>query len=107
MSVGWRHGCGWLLSLLLGTLLLVSILAGAGVMFGVRQPGQIWAVPIQRGYFAIGRIASNECRRMQARVTVARCTWQYGAVLYLPHTGAGGSGVEYTLFALPDPHTWR
>jgi hypothetical protein len=83
------------------------MLAGAGVMFGIRQPGQIWAVPIRGGYFAIGRIANNECRRMQARGTVARCTWQYGAVLYLPHSGAGGSGVEYTLFAVPDPHPRR
>jgi hypothetical protein len=107
MSIHWRRGCVWLLGALLGSLLLLSALAGAGIMFGIRQPDKIWVVPTRQGYFAIGRIASNECRRMQARGVVARCVYQYGAVLYLPHSGQGGSGVEYTLFALPDPQIWR
>jgi hypothetical protein len=107
MSALWRRGGMGLLGALLGIFLLVSVLAGAGIMFGLRQPGRIWAAPVGRGYFAIGRIVSNECRRMQARGSLVRCAQAYGAVLYLPHTGSGGYGVEYTLFAIPDPQTWR
>jgi hypothetical protein len=38
-----------LLGALLGIFLLVSVLAGAGIMFGLRQPGRIWAAPFGRG----------------------------------------------------------
>jgi hypothetical protein len=107
MSARWQRGCVWLLGALLGMLLLVIALAGMGIWVGVRQPSHIWAVPIGGGYFAIGRIVSNECRRMQARGSLVRCPQDYGAVLYLPHAGPGAYGVEYTLFAIPDPHTWR
>jgi hypothetical protein len=98
-----RRGCMWVLGVLIGTLLLVSALAGIGIMVGARQPGQLWIVSVGQSYFAIGRLVNQECRRLQARGTPVHCVRDYGAVLYLPHTGAGGYGVEYTLFAIPDP----
>jgi hypothetical protein len=102
----WR-GCIWLLGVLVATLLLVSTLAGIGIMVGVRQPGQLWAIPVGQGYFAIGRLVSQECIRMQARGMRVHCARDYGAVLYVSHVGAGGYGVEYTLFAIPDPRPPR
>ena len=88
-----------------GALVLVCVLASAGVLVGLRQPGEVWAVPMRRGYFAIGRIVSSaDCRRLRARGLV--CSQQYGAVLYLPNSGAGGYGIEYTLFAIPAPQQW-
>ena len=105
MGGRWRRGCVWLLAVPLGTLVLVCVLAGAGVLVGLRQPGEVWAVPMRRGYFAIGRIVSSaDCRRLRARGFA--CSRQYGAVLYLPNSGPGGYGVEYTLFAIPEPQQW-
>ncbi|HEU5100159.1 MAG TPA: hypothetical protein VFU22_14120 [Roseiflexaceae bacterium] len=99
MSGRWWRGCVVLLALPLGTLLLLMILAGAGIVIGIRQPGEVWAVPIRRGYFAIGRIVNSaDCRRLHARGLV--CSRRYGALLYLPR---GGRGVEYTLFSFPEP----
>jgi hypothetical protein len=98
-----RRGCVWLLGALIGTLLIVTALAGIGVMVGVRRPGQLWVVPMGQSYFAIGRLVNQECRRLQARGTPVQCARDYGAVLYLPHAGADGYGIEYTLFAIPDP----
>ena len=98
----WWRGCVWLLAIPLGMLVLVCVLAGAGVLIGLRQPGGVWVVPVQRGYFAIGRIVgSADCRRLQARGVV--CSRQYGALLYLPGSEPGSYGVEHTLFAIPDP----
>ena len=101
MDGRWRRGCVWLLAMPLGTLVLVCVLAGAGVLIGLRQPGEVWAVPMRRGYFAIGRIVgSADCRRLRARGV--DCAQQYGAILYLPSSDPGGHGVEYTLFAIPE-----
>ena len=98
----WRRGCVWLLAVPIATLMLVCVLAGAGVLVGLRQPGEVWAVPVRRGYFSIVRIVgSADCRRLRARGFA--CSRQYGAVLYLPSSGPGGHGVEYTLFAIPEP----
>jgi hypothetical protein len=105
MTNRWRRGCMWLLVVQLGVLALVSVLLGAGVLVGLRQPGEVWAVPMRRGYFAIGRIVgSADCRRLRARGF--ECSRQYGAVLYLPNSGPGGYGIEYTLFAIPEPQQW-
>jgi hypothetical protein len=104
MHARWQGGCLWLLVALLGMLLFLSALAGAGIMIGLRQPGQLWVVPAGGGYFAIGRIVSNECKRLQARGFLVECPQVYGALLYVPRTHPGGNGVEYTLFAIPDPH---
>jgi len=102
----WRRGCVWLLAVPISVFALVCVLAGAGVLFGLRQPGEVWAVPMQRSYFAIGRIVgSADCRRLRARGF--DCSRQYGAVLYLPNSGPGGYGVEYTLFAIPEPQQWQ
>jgi hypothetical protein len=99
----WRRGCVLLLALPLGGMLLLVVLAGAGILIGARQPGEVWAVPFRRGYFAIGRIVgSADCRRLRARGLA--CSRQYGAVLYLPR---GGHGVEYRLFAFPEPGEWQ
>jgi hypothetical protein len=98
-----RRGCVWLLGALIGILLLASALVVVGILVGVHQPGQIWAVPVGRGYFAAGRLGNPECRRLQARGAQVDCPRVYGAVIYLPHMGPGGYGVEYTLFAIPDP----
>jgi hypothetical protein len=96
----------WLLAAPLVVLLLVCVLAGAGVLIGLRQPGEVWAVPMRRGYFAIGRIVNAaDCRRLRARGFA--CARQYGAVLYLPRSGPGEHGVEYTLFAIPEPQAWQ
>src|SRR5690349_5965705 len=101
MAGRWRRGCVWLLAVPLGVLVIVCVLAGAGVLIGLRQPGQVWAVPMRRGYFAIGRIVgSADCRRLRARGV--DCAQQYGAILYLPSSDPGGHGVEYTLFAIPE-----
>jgi hypothetical protein len=105
MAGRWRRGCVWLLAAPLGALVLMCVLAGAGVLVGLRQPGEVWAAPMRRGYFAIGRIVSSaDCRRLRARGLA--CSRQYGAVLYLPNSGPGGYGVEYTLFAIPEPQQW-
>ena len=97
----WRRGCVWLLAVPLGVLVLVCVLAVAGVLIGMRQPSEVWAVPMRRGYFAIGRIVgSADCRRLRARGV--DCARQYGAILYLPSSDPGGHGVEYTLFAIPE-----
>ncbi len=102
MIAHWRRGCLGLLLVLLGLAIALGILAGVGVVVGARQPSEIWAVPLSRGYFAIGRIVSNaDCRRLRARGLL--CARRYGAVLYLSGTNADGHGVEYTLFAFPDP----
>ena len=106
MGGRWRRGCVWLLAVPIGMIVLVCVLAGAGVVIGMRQPGEVWAVPMRRGYFAIGRIVgSADCRRLRARGF--DCSRQYGAVLYLPNSGPGGYGVEYTLFAIPEPQQWE
>ena len=106
MAGHWRRGCVWLLAAPLSAIVLVCVLAGAGVLIGLRQPGQVWAVPMRRGYFAIGRIVSSaDCRRLRARGFT--CAEQYGAVLYLSRSRPGGYGVEYTLFAFPEPQAWR
>ena len=98
----------WLLIALLGTLLLVSVGAGAGILIGVRQPSQIWRIPLGRGYIAIGRIVGDtECQRMQARGLLVECARHYGAVLFLPHIGPDGSDQSYTLFTIPDPQPGR
>jgi len=102
----WRRGCVWLLAVLLSMIILVSVLAGAGILIGLRQPGEVWAVPMRRGYFAIGRIVNSaDCRRLRARGFA--CSRQYGALIYLPRSVPGGHGVEYTLFAIPEPRQWR
>src|SRR3954469_7985050 len=104
----WRRGCMGLLLALFSVILIVGALAGVGIMVGVHQPGQIWQVPIGGGYFAIGQLVSNnDCRRFQSRDSTRPCAVRYGAVLYLPHADRGGHGVEHTLFAIPDPHSWR
>jgi hypothetical protein len=104
MAIRWWRGCAGLLLVIFGTLVLASVLTGIGIMFGVRQPGQLWAVPVSRGYFAIGRIVSSaDCRRLRARGF--SCTPKYGAVLYLSSTSSGRHGVEYTLMAIPDPQS--
>lgn len=106
MAGRWRRGCAWLLAVPISALVLAGVLAGAGVLVGLRQPNQVWAVPIRRGYFAIGRIVgSADCRRQRAHGFA--CSRQYGAVLYLPTSGPGGHGVEYTLFAIPEPQQWQ
>jgi hypothetical protein len=105
MARGWRRGCVGLLLVMFSTMLLAGVLAGVGLMVGVRQPGQLWAVPVSRGYFAIGRIVSSaDCRRLRARGF--RCTPQYGAVLYLPYSVSGRHGTEFTLFAFPEPQSY-
>jgi hypothetical protein len=102
MIAHWRRGCLGLVMALLGLVIVVGMLAGVGVLVGSRQPGGIWAVPLSRGYFAIGRLVSSaDCRRLRAREL--GCAERYGAVLYLSGAGADGHGVEYTLFALADP----
>ena len=102
MAVGWRRGCVWLFAGLLGALVLACMLAGAGVWIGLHQPGEVWAVPMRQGYFAIGRIVNSaDCRRLRGRGFA--CTQKYGALLYLPGSGPAGYGVEYTLFAIPEP----
>ena len=101
----WRRGCVWLLAVPMSALVLVCVLAGVGLLVGLRQPGEVWAVPMQRGYFAIGRIVgSADCRRLRARGFA--CSRQYGAVLYLPNSRPGGHGVEYTLFTIHEPQQW-
>lgn len=105
MAGRWRRGCMWLLAVPLSAIMLVCVLAGAGVLVGLRQPGEVWAVPMRRGYFAIGRIVgSADCRRLRARGFA--CSRQYGAVLYLPNNGQGGYGVEHILFAISEPQQW-
>ena len=105
MASRWRRGCVWLLAVPMSALVLVCVLAGVGLLVGLRQPGEVWAVPMQRGYFAIGRIVgSADCRRLRARGFV--CSPQYGALLYLANSGPSGHGVEYTLFAIPEPQQW-
>jgi hypothetical protein len=102
----WRGGCLWLLGALLGALLLISTLTGIGLIIGLRQPDHLWATPVGRGYFAIGRIVgSGDCRRLRARGFP--CEQQLGAVLYLPQPGPQGHGVEYRLFAFPEPLLWE
>ena len=102
MANGWWRGCAGLLLLAFSTLICAAALAGAGVIVGIRQPGQLWTVPLSHSYFAIGRILSSaDCSRLRARGF--RCTPQYGAVLYLPFSASGGHGTEFTLFAIPDP----
>jgi hypothetical protein len=104
MSLQSRRGCGWLLVILLSALLLTSVVAGAGVMIGARQPSQVWVVPLGWGHITFGRIvSSNTCRRMQAQGILAHCPWQYGAVVFLRQRGAQGYGVEQTLFTIPYP----
>jgi hypothetical protein len=95
----------WLLGTLLAALVLVTALAGVGILVGVRQPGQLWAVPVGQGYFAIGRIVSKECLRRRAQGVPVVCAEGYGAVLYLARARPGGSGVEHLLFLIPDAHT--
>jgi len=105
MASRWRRGCVWLLAVPISALVLVCVLAGVGLLVGLRQPGEVWAVPMQRGYFAIGRIVgSADCRRLRARGFA--CSRQYGAVLYLPNSRPGGHGVEYTLYTIPEPQQW-
>ena len=104
MAVYWRRGCVWAVGMLIGTLVLLSALAGIGIIVGLQQPDHIWATPVGGGYFAIGRIASKECLRLQARRPDIQCPQTYGALLYLSHAG---HGVEYTLLAIPDPRTRR
>jgi hypothetical protein len=105
MAVRWWRGCIWSLVMLASVFVLVCVLAGVGVLVGVRQPTEVWAVPVRHGYFAIGRIVgSADCRRLRARGLA--CAPQYGAVLYLPTSEPGGHGVEYTLFAIPEPQQW-
>jgi hypothetical protein len=102
MLAHWRRGCLGLLLGLFGILLVIVVLAGAGVLIGARQPGELWSIPLARGYFAIGRIVgSADCRRLLARGRP--CARRYGAVLYLAGVGADGHGAEYTLFAFDDP----
>jgi hypothetical protein len=101
MAIRRSRGCAGLLLVAFSTLLLAGVLAGVGVIAGLRQPGQLWAVPMKGGYFAIGRIVSSaDCRRLRARGF--RCTPQYGAVVYLPYSASGRHGTEFTLFAIPD-----
>jgi len=85
----------------------MGVVGGIGIMIGVRQPGQIWVVPVGQGYFAMGRIVSNECLRMQARGAQVDCPQNYGALVYLPRSRPGGYGAEYTIFAIPDPQPRR
>ena len=102
----WRRGCLWFLAAPLCALLLVCALACVGILIGLRQPGEVWAIPMRRSYFAIGRIVNSaDCRRLRARGFA--CEEQYGAVLYLPRSESGSYGVEYTLFTIPDPKPWR
>ena len=104
MVIRWWRGCAGVLLVVFSALLVAGVLAGLGVVVGMRQPGQLWAVPLSRGYFAIGRIVSSaDCSRMRARGL--RCTPQYGAVLYLPYSLSGRHGTELTLFAIPDPQS--
>jgi hypothetical protein len=98
----WRRGCVAALALLVSALLLVGLLAAVGLIVGVRQPNKIWVVPAGSGYFAIGRIYSRECRRVQAQGALIDCIDGYGAILYLPHSAPGGYGAEHTLFFIPD-----
>lgn len=49
----WLRDCLGLLGLF-GMLLVIIVLAGAGVLIGARQPGELWSLPLARGYFAIG-----------------------------------------------------
>ena len=102
MGSSWRRGCAGALALVLSALLLVVLLAAAGLFVGLRQPNKIWVLPAGSGYFAIGRIASRECHRVQAQGAVIDCIDGYGAILYLPHTAPGGYGAEHTLFFIPD-----
>jgi len=102
MTILWRRGCVGALALLISALLLVSVLAGVGMIVGLRQPNKIWVIPAGSGYFAIGRIYSNECRRLQAQGALIKCVDGYGAILYLPGTGPGGYGAEHMLFLIPD-----
>ena len=102
MIISWRRGCVGAFALLLSTLVLVSVLVGGGLVVGLRQPNKIWVVPAGGGYFAIGRIYSRDCRRLQAQGALIDCVDGYGAVLYLPRTGPGGYGAEHTLFLIPD-----
>jgi len=102
MARAWRRGCAGLLLAVLSTMLIAGVLAGAGLIVGIHQPGQLWVSPVSRGYFAIGRIVSSaDCLRLRARGF--RCTPQYGAVLYLPYSLSGRHGTEFTLFSIPDP----
>ena len=102
MRVSWRRGCVGALALLISALLLVSVLVGVGMIVGLRQPNKIWVIPAGSGYFAIGRIYSTECRRVQAQGALIDCVDGYGAILYLPGTGPGGHGAEHMLFLIPD-----
>jgi hypothetical protein len=105
MAGRWWRGCVWSLAMMLSVFVLVCVLAGVGVLVGIRQPTEVWAVPMRHGYFAIGRIVgSADCRRQRARGLA--CAPHYGAVLYLPTREPGGHGVEYTLFAIPEPQQW-
>ena len=102
MAGRWRGGCVWLLALPLAIVLLTVALASVGILVGLRQPDHVWAVPMRRGYFAIGMIVNSaDCRRLRARGF--NCSEQYGAVLYMPGVGPGGYGIEYTLFSIPQP----
>jgi hypothetical protein len=104
MAIRWWRGCAGLFLAVFSTVLLAGMLAGVGMVVGVRQPGQLWAVPLNGGYFAIGRIVSSaDCRRLRARGF--RCTPQYGAVVYVPYSASGRHGTEFTLFAFPDPQS--
>jgi hypothetical protein len=102
MKILWRRGCVGVLALLISALLVVSVLAGVGMIVGLRQPNKLWMIPAGGGYFAIGRIYSKECRRIQAQGALIECVDGYGAILYLPHAGPGGYGAEHMLFLIPD-----
>jgi hypothetical protein len=102
MAISWRRGCAAALALLVSTLLLVGLLVAVGLIVGLRQPNKIWVIPTGSGYFAIGRIYSRECRRLQAQGALIDCIDGYGAILYLPYSGSRGYGVEHTLFLIPD-----
>lgn len=102
MAISWRRGCVGALALLVSALLLVGLLAAVGLIIGVRQPTKIWVIPAGSGYFAIGRIYSRECRRLQAQGALIDCIDGYGAILYLPHSGSRGYGTEQRLFFIPD-----
>ena len=37
----WRRGCVWLLAVPMSALVLACVLAGAGLLVGLRQPGEV------------------------------------------------------------------
>ena len=102
MAISWRRGCAGALALLVSALLLVGLLAAVGLIVGLRQPNRIWVLPAGSGYFAIGRISSRECHRVQAQGALIDCMDGYGAILYLPHMDPAGYGAEHMLFFIPD-----